>query len=40
LRPALDLMLQVGDLPAGEVVDLGCGDGAAAGALRRSRSGG
>lgn len=33
LRPALDLMAQVGDLPAGEVVDLGCGDGAAAPAL-------
>lgn len=34
LRPALDLLAQVGDLPAGDVVDLGCGDGAAAGALR------
>lgn len=34
LRPALDLLAQVGDLPAGEVVDLGCGDGAVAGALR------
>lgn len=33
LRPALDLMAQVGDLPAGAVVDLGCGDGAAAAAL-------
>lgn len=33
LRPALDLLAQVGDLPAGDVVDLGCGDGAAAGAL-------
>ena len=33
LRPALDLMAQVGDLPAGDVVDLGCGDGAAAEAL-------
>lgn len=33
LRPALDLMAQVGDLPPGDVVDLGCGDGAAAGAL-------
>ena len=33
LRPALDLMAQVGDLPPGDVIDLGCGDGAAAGAL-------
>lgn len=33
LRPALDLLAQLGDLPAGDVVDLGCGDGAAAGAL-------
>lgn len=34
LRPALDLLAQVGDLPAGDVVDLGCGDGAAGAALR------
>lgn len=34
LRPALDLLAQVGALPAGDVVDLGCGDGAVAGALR------
>lgn len=34
LRPALDLLAQVGDLPAGDVVDLGCGDGAVAGVLR------
>ncbi len=33
LRPALDLMAQVGPLPAGAVVDLGCGDGAAGAAL-------
>lgn len=33
LRPALDLLMQVGDLPAGDVIDLGCGDGAASGAL-------
>lgn len=33
LRPALDLLAQVADLPRGDVVDLGCGDGAAAGAL-------
>ena len=34
LRPALDLLMQVGTLPAGGIVDLGCGDGAAAAALR------
>lgn len=34
LRPALDLLAQVGDLPIGDVVDLGCGDGAVAEALR------
>lgn len=28
LRPALDLLAQVGDLPAGDIVDLGCGSGA------------
>ena len=33
LRPALDLLAQVAKLPAGEVVDLGCGSGAVAGAL-------
>lgn len=33
LRPALDLLAQVGDLPDGAVVDLGCGDGAVAEAL-------
>lgn len=33
LRPALDLLAQVGELPGGDVVDLGCGDGAASTAL-------
>lgn len=33
LRPALDLLAQVGDLPEGKVVDLGCGAGAAGEAL-------
>ena len=33
LRPALDLLNGVSDLPAGAVVDLGCGDGAVAPAL-------
>lgn len=33
LRPALDLLAQVDELPSGDVVDLGCGDGAVAGAL-------
>lgn len=35
LRPALDLLMQVGPAPAGEVVDLGCGDGAVAPDLRQ-----
>lgn len=34
LRPALDLLAQVPDLPPGPLVDLGCGDGAVAEALR------
>ncbi|TNC70920.1 methyltransferase domain-containing protein [Rubellimicrobium roseum] len=34
LRPALDLLLQIGDPPEGTVVDLGCGEGAVAGPLR------
>ncbi len=33
LRPALDLLAQVGDLPDGCVVDLGCGAGAMGAAL-------
>lgn len=33
LGPALDLMAQVGPLPTGAVVNLGCGDGAAGAAL-------
>ena len=35
LRPALDLLMQIGSLPQGAVLDLGCGDGAAAGALKQ-----
>ena len=35
LRPALDLLMQVGALPRGAIMDLGCGDGAAAGALKQ-----
>jgi trans-aconitate 2-methyltransferase len=35
LRPALDLLAQIGELPAGEVVDLGCGDGGVAAELAR-----
>ena len=34
LRPALDLLAQIGDLPKGDIVDLGCGDGAASAALK------
>ena len=33
LRPALDLLAQIGAVPEGPVVDLGCGDGAVAAAL-------
>ncbi len=33
LRPAFDLLAQVGQVPQGVVLDLGCGDGALAGAL-------
>jgi len=35
LRPALDLIAQVPDLPAGDVIDLGCGNGPVARALAR-----
>ena len=35
LRPALDLLMQVGAVPKGTILDLGCGDGAAAGALKQ-----
>lgn len=35
LRPALDLLAQVPDLPAGDVIDLGCGTGAVAAELAR-----
>ncbi len=34
LRPALDLLGRVGDVPKGPVVDVGCGTGAAAADLR------
>ena len=33
LRPALDLLAQVGALPKGDVIDLGCGNGAVGPAL-------
>lgn len=33
VRPALDLMARVGELPAGKVIDLGCGAGAVGAAL-------
>jgi len=34
LRPALDLLMRIEDPSPGAVVDLGCGDGAVAGAVR------
>lgn len=34
LRPALDLLMQCPSPPPGDIVDLGCGNGAAAAALR------
>lgn len=34
LQPALDLLARVGSLPAGSVVDLGCGSGVMASALK------
>jgi trans-aconitate 2-methyltransferase len=39
LRPALDLLNAVGQMGAGDIVDLGCGNGAMADALR-ARAGG
>jgi len=36
LRPAMDLLAQVGGIPDGVVVDLGCGDGAVAPPLRQA----
>lgn len=35
LRPALDLLAQVPELPAGGIIDLGCGNGAAGPALKQ-----
>jgi trans-aconitate 2-methyltransferase len=39
LRPALDLLSQIGEIPRGDIVDLGCGNGAVAGALAARFSG-
>lgn len=39
LRPALDLLAQVGDVPDGPVVDLGCGAGSVADALSQRFAG-
>lgn len=33
LRPAIDLLTQIDDLPAGDIIDLGCGNGAVGPAL-------
>lgn len=38
-RPLLDLLAQIGPVPPGDVIDLGCGDGAAADALRKRFAG-
>ena len=40
LQPALDLLARVGELPEGNVVDLGCGNGAVGPALRKRFSAG
>ncbi len=34
LRPAMDLLAQIADIPAGDVVDLGCGAGVVGAALK------
>lgn len=39
LRPALDLLAQVGDVPDGPVIDLGCGAGSVADALSQRFAG-
>lgn len=39
LRPALDLLAQVGDVPEGPVIDLGCGAGSVADALSQRFAG-
>ncbi len=39
LRPAIDLLAQIPPLPDGDMVDLGCGNGAVAGVLARRFTG-
>ena len=39
IRPAMDLLAQVGAVPKGDVVDLGCGNGAVGAALLHRFSG-